>query len=713
MRGTGATALPDEVDFLFQAGFYLTGQKLGGGANRDVYALLAPEGTPPEVQRWVMKVEKKKKVQVSNNIQEARVTEEAERHGYPFPFAKVYLLGEAPYRSSDTMVLAVAPMGRPLAGALIEVMRASHVKAVDSWFAHVLAIFQAFYGAALKTKGAGYKVWDIHLGNFAMFGKKALMIDYAGATRLESSAVLPVRRWIMHYVKRRVFGHEMDAAGLGGGWKEVAARATKGLAAARHKMKDDAPENADYNLSVLMEVIVAAARDPAVVEDRPHFVNQPPVDCLQVLDVELDWETLPSSSTSGIRTTDWEDYAAAAMRTMQSSPSVAAGVSSAAPGPIDPVRLQSWEAFAAAQMGASSAAPSGAGVLTRSTPRVVAAESAAAGSATAASAPPSTTPTVVPAQWKMVPVPPPPPPSEDYREQLQQAYQVMKSRGKQEVHLGGRWEGVTGRQPALFVSDSTGRVSNSKGSRQVDYLSWGNGFADQFNAAYPGLHLLTAIWSGGKLPDLYRVLAAVPAVFHGITLVWMGNDYYHWHKPEVLEHVKQLFGVAAQELLSKSYDARMVLFGPPQFWNYGSDLVEMVVDMQGFIESRRPALDPRLLLSYAPELMGGGYCLVKGHFAGAQEEKVCKLLYSWMANQRFPPTQEPNAGRSVPDAPVVEDDEESSESIAGKSIDGAEGDVLSKDGSEDEAVDWGEEEEEYPEEEAAGAEECDDAEKSE
>jgi len=115
MRGTGATGLPDEVDFLFQAGFYLTGQKLGGVANRDPYALLAPEGTPPEVQRWVMKVEKKKKVHVSDNIQEARVTEEAERHGYPFPFAKVYLLGEVPYRSSDTMVLAAAPMGRPLA----------------------------------------------------------------------------------------------------------------------------------------------------------------------------------------------------------------------------------------------------------------------------------------------------------------------------------------------------------------------------------------------------------------------------------------------------------------------------------------------------------------------------------------------------------------------------------------------------------------------
>ena len=216
MRGTGATSLPDEVDFLCQAGFYLTGQKLGGGANRDVYALLPPEGTSPEVQRWVLKVEKKKKVQVSNNIQEARVTEEAERHGYSFPFAKVYLLGEVPYRS-DTMVLAAAPMGRSLAGVLVEVMRASHVKIVDSWFAHVLAIFQAFYGAALRTKKAGYKVWDIHLGNFAMFGKKALMIDYSGATRLENAAAQPGSGWIMHYVKRRVFGHEMDAAGLGGG----------------------------------------------------------------------------------------------------------------------------------------------------------------------------------------------------------------------------------------------------------------------------------------------------------------------------------------------------------------------------------------------------------------------------------------------------------------------------------------------------------------
>ena len=67
----------------------------------------------------------------------------------------------------------------------------------------------------------------MHIGNFAMYGRKALMIDYPASTFLDDRN-LPGSSWVMHYMKRRIFGFEMTKAGLGGGWKELARLATAG-----------------------------------------------------------------------------------------------------------------------------------------------------------------------------------------------------------------------------------------------------------------------------------------------------------------------------------------------------------------------------------------------------------------------------------------------------------------------------------------------------
>ena len=108
-----------------------------------------------------------------------------------------------------------------------------------------------------------------------------------------------------------------------------------------------------------------------------------------------------------------------------------------------------------------------------------------------------------------------------------------------------------------------------------------------------------------------------------------------------------------QEMLTKCWDARMALFGPPAFWKHGAALEKMNSDMREYIAGRQAGYDPRLVLHYLDYLLGSGLTLTHSHFASSQAEKVCKVLYDWVSNQRRRPAEESRAAEGAsPAAPV-------------------------------------------------------------
>ena len=128
-RGNGPTRLPEEVDFLFEHGFYMRGVKLNNGNSRDCYGLVAAAadseaapGRPKSLVEgdscyWVLKLECRKEVkgakQMTNSEQEAALTRKYYGYG-AFPFEPAYLVGEVKMSSGATVVAVLMRKGRPL-----------------------------------------------------------------------------------------------------------------------------------------------------------------------------------------------------------------------------------------------------------------------------------------------------------------------------------------------------------------------------------------------------------------------------------------------------------------------------------------------------------------------------------------------------------------------------------------------------------------------